>query len=340
MLRNSLLLGWAIAIFFGAFCVSSLADTASLTPQVPIVVPRVPGFFDYMEVDDKYRRLLVSHSGSRTLDIIDLTTETVARQVDVGEAHGIALDVKDGRYYIGTGRPSMVVDIQRKFMVKQNQIPMGGTIDAVAFDSKSDALYADRADTGQVVVIDGQTRKILTNITIGGDLEFVVYDPVSDRIYQNVVSTNVVAVIDPKTNAVVASWPAAPAHQLRGLAVDGATHRLFTAGGNGKLAVMDTTSGSVIAVVAIAPGVDQIDFDPGTKRIYCASGTGLLSVVQETDTGAESLGDVTVPRHAHTVAVDPTTHNVWISYGAADNDYVMKLVQASPSPSPAPSSST
>ncbi len=183
-------------------------------------------------------------------------------------------------------------------------------------------------------------RRILTNITIGGDLEFVVYDPVSDRIYQNVVSTNVVAVIDPKANAVVASWRAAPAQQLRGLAVDGSTHRLFTAGGNGKLAVMDTTSGSVIAVVAIAPGVDQIVFDPGTKRIYCASGTGLLSVVQETDTGAESLGDVTVPRHAHTVAVDPTTHNVWISYGAADNDYVMKLVQASPSPSPAPSSST
>lgn len=231
----------------------------------------------------------------------------------------------------------MVIDIQRRYMVKQNQIPTGGSIDAVAFDSKLGRLYADRADNGQVVVIDGQTRKILTNIAVGGDLEFIVYDPVSDRIYQNVTSTNIVAVIDPKTNAVVASWPAAPAQQLRGLAVDGATHRLFTAGGNGKLAVIDTTSGSVIAVVGIAPGVDQIDFDPGTKRIYCASGTGLLSVVQETDAGVQSLGDVTVPRHAHTLAVDPTTHNVWISYGAADNDYVMKLVQASPSPSPLPS---
>lgn len=336
MQRNALLLGCATVIFLGIAAISSSADTTTLNPQTPIVMPRAPGFFDYMEVDDKYRRLLVSHSDSRTLDIIDLTNESVARQIDVGEAHGVAVDIKDGRYFVGTGRPPFIADIQRKFMVKQNQIPMSGPIDAIAFDTKTGALYADRADNGQIVVMDGKTHRILGNIAVGDRLEFVVYDAASDRIYQNVNATNRIAVIDPSRNAVVASWAAAPAHDLHGLAVDGATHRLFSAGGNGKLVVMDTNSGSIITAVDIAPGVDQIAFDPVMKRLYCASGTGLLSVVQETDTGAAALGDVTVPRHAHSVAVDPTTHNVWISYGATDNDYVMKLVQVSPSPSPSP----
>jgi DNA-binding beta-propeller fold protein YncE len=320
----------------GVAYLASGAEGPTLAPRPPILIPRAPGFFDYMQVDDQYRRLLVAHTASHTLDIIDLTNDSLARQVDVGEAHGIAVDIKDGRYFIGSSRPEVVADVQRKFMVKQSDVSMPGPIDAVALDTKNDALYADRSDTGQVVVMDAKSHRILANIQVGARLEYVLYDAVTDKVYQNVVSADQVAVIDPAKNTVIATWPAAPAAQLRGLAVDGATHRLFVAGGNGKLDAMDTTSGAVIATADIAPGVDQIAFDPVLKRIYCASGTGIISVVAETETGIAPLADVTVPRRAHTVAVDPTTHNVWISYGAEDNDYVMKLVQVVPTPPPSP----
>jgi DNA-binding beta-propeller fold protein YncE len=338
MPRTLVLLGCLVAVIAATLSVVAAASTATLAPQLPIVIPRAPGFFDYMQVDDQMRRLLVAHTASRTLEIIDLKSDTLSRSVDVGESHGIAIDVKDGRYFVGTSRPSFIVDVQRKYMVKQNQVPTGGPIDALALDTKSDMVYADRADNNQVVVMDARSHRIVGNIQLDGTLEYVIYDPMTDKIYQNVASTGHVAVIDPARNAVVASWSAAPAVQLRGLAVDGAAHRLFVAGNNGKLVVLDTNTGVAIAAVDIAPGVDQIAFDDGAKRLYCASGTGLLSVVAETDTGVTSLGDVTVPRHAHTVAVDPTTHNVWISYGAQDNDYVMKLtpVTASPAPSSSP----
>ncbi len=320
----------------GAMAGSVAAAPPPLVPQAPIAVPRAPGFFDYMEVDAAYRRLLVAHTASRTLDILGLQNQELLRQVSVGEGHGIAVDVADGKYFVGTSRPAAIVDVQRKYMVKQNQVPTGGPIDAIALDTKNDTLYADRVDNGQVVAMAAKSDRIVTSIPVGGDLEFILYDPASDRIYQNVVTTNSVAVIDPQSNRVIASWPAAPAADLHGLALDSQTHRLFVAGGNGKLAVMDTGSGTVVGSVDIAPGVDQIAFDPGTRRVYCASGTGLLSVVQETDTGVESLGDVTVPRHAHTVTVDPQTHGVWISYGTTDNDYLMRLVVPSPAPSSSP----
>ncbi|MBV8594693.1 MAG: hypothetical protein JOZ50_00420, partial [Candidatus Eremiobacteraeota bacterium] len=146
----------------------------------------------------------------------------------------------------------------------------------------------------------------------------------------------------PKVNRIIANWHAAPATQLHGLAVDSVTHRLFTAGDNGKLAVLDATSGAVITTVDIAPSVDQIAFDPGLRRVYCASGLGLLSVVQETATGAEHIADITVPRRTHSVAVDPVTHAVWVAYGASDDDYVMKLLPpagATAASTPAPSAS-
>ncbi len=311
----------------------------ALTPQTPILDPRTPGYFDYMQVDEKLRRLLVAHSGSRTFDVIDLNDNSILRQEAVGEGHGIAVDVKDGKYFVGTSRPPYVVVLGRKFIVKDDQIPTGGAIDAVAFDPNNDLLYADRADNS-VVIINGKTNKVYYTIPIGGGLEYIVFDPGSDRIYQNVEPTADVVVIDPNLNRIVATWHAAPATELHGLAVDSVSHRLFTAGANGKLAVLDTTSGAVITTVDIAPSVDQIAFDPGLRRVYCASSVGLLSVVQETDTGAEHVADITVPRRTHSVAVDPVTHAVWIAYGASDDDYVMKLLPPAPgSASPSPSAS-
>ncbi|MBC5805114.1 MAG: YncE family protein [Candidatus Eremiobacteraeota bacterium] len=321
----AVLLASSIALWAGQGRTSA-AEPPALTAQPPIVVPRAAGAFDYMTVDDRARRLLVAHPGSRTLDVIDLNNGTVTQQVSVGEAHGVAVDVKDGKYFVGASRQPALVVIGRKFVVKNDQIAMDGPIDAIAFDTKNGSLYADRVDNGSVVVLNGKTNRQVAAIAVGTGLEYIEYDPVSDKVYQNVVSTGSVAVIDPSTNRVTATWRAAPAADLRGLAVDGANHRLFSAGGNGKLAVLDTNSGALVASVDIAPSVDQIAFDPVKRRLYCASGTGVLSVVAETETGAELIANITVPRRAHNVTIDPKTHAVWISYGTPDNDYVMKLV--------------
>jgi len=311
------------------------ADVPPLTAQPPVLLPRAPGRFDYLVVDDKLHRLLVAHTGSRSFDVVQMPGGTVLRQVDVGEGHGIAVDTKDGKYFVGTSRQPALNDVNRKNLVLQNRIVMPGAIDAVTIDTKSSTIYAVDADSGQIVVLSGKTDKVVATITIGGDLEYIEYDPVADRIYQNIVKPAAVAVIDPSRNAVVANWPAAPAADLRGLAVDGPAHRIFSAGGNGKLVMLDSTNGSVVASADIASGVDQIAYDPGNRRVYCASGTGELSVVQVHDATLESLGSITIPRRTHSVTVDPSTHDVWVAYGAADNDYIMKLVAAPASPVPA-----
>ncbi|MBV8101728.1 MAG: hypothetical protein JOZ31_21505, partial [Verrucomicrobia bacterium] len=77
--------------------------------------------------------------------------------------------------------------------------------------------------------------------------------------------------------------------------------------------------------VDIAPGVDQIAFDPGNQRIYCASGQGKLSVLQETVEGAKSLGEIETPKGAHTLAVDPDTHSVWIAFAKDGAAYIAEL---------------
>jgi hypothetical protein len=63
----------------------------------------------------------------------------------------------------------------------------------------------------------------------------------------------------------------------------------------------------------------------GSKRIYCASDKAGLSVLEETENGVKSLGNVATPAGAHTLAVDPETHAVWIAYAKEDEAYVARL---------------
>ena len=52
----------------------------------------------------------------------------------------------------------------------------------------------------------------------------------------------------------------------------------------------------------------------------------MISVVQATDTGATLLGTVPSHKKAHTLAVDPATHAVWLSYTDTTGAYLQQFV--------------
>ncbi|HEY6358184.1 MAG TPA: hypothetical protein VIX35_08060, partial [Vicinamibacterales bacterium] len=116
-----------------------------------------------------------------------------------------------------------------------------------------------------------------------------------------------------------------PAAKPHGLAVDDVRRRAYVAGTNGAIVALDLRSGARISTAPIARDVDQIAFDPKRGRLYCASGDGFVSVVRVDDAGLTHIADVRVPAGAHTLALDPDSGAVWISYGTERDDYIMKL---------------
>ncbi len=315
---------------------SADSERPIMTVGTPIPVPRAVGKFDYLTIDAKYRRLLAVHTSSNELLVINLDTNEVERRINVGPGHGIAVDEYDGKIFVGT-EAGYISALNRHWLVENERIYVNGPVDAMTFDSKSGRLYADHADGNEIWIVQGKTDKLLQfSVQIAKDPDVLEYDPVSNKIYQNIRSTNSVAVIDPDTRSVLATWPLAPVTDPSGLAVDGKGKRLFSAGTNGKLAVIDLTTGAVTQALDIAPRVDQIAYDAVANKLYCASGTGLLSVLGDVNGEFGRIGDVSIPRGAHTLAVDPKTHNVWIAYGGDQNDYVLKISPPISSPSPPP----
>jgi YVTN family beta-propeller protein len=273
-----------------------------------------------MVVDYGQRRLFASHKGTQTTAVLDLDKDAVLPSLKTGTTQGIAVDTRTNKVFFGNDKEQNIVVLDRKTYEKVGEIKVTGPVDDVAYDRKSGMIYADHDDGTEVWVIDPNTLKVVASVTIGEAPEYVAYDPTSDRLYQNIKSANTVQVINPDTNKVEATWDTAPVESPHGLALDRQTQRLFTAGKNGKLAMIDMKTGKVITTVDIARGVDQVAFDRKNKRIYCAC-TGVISVAEETDNGLKALGDVPSPKGSHTLAIDPKDHSVWTCYYDTDKSY-------------------
>jgi DNA-binding beta-propeller fold protein YncE len=285
-----------------------------------IELPQSPGRFDFLRVDSNRNRLLAAHVQDGTSDFIDLKTHSLITRIKVGGAVDTAMDPNSRFYYVSVQDAERVAVLDAATLKEVNSIKLAGPTDAILYEPRNQRVYVTHDDGMDVWVIDPQRAQVVTSVAVPGAPEAMVYDPSTDRIYLNIKTKDVVAVIEPSANAVIAQWPTAPATRPHGLALDAARHRLFSAGANGKLVAIDTSSGAATSSVDIAPKVDQIALDAGNGLLYCA-GTDKMSVVRVTGGELSRLGELATASTARNVAVDPSTHTVWTTYTDGRNSF-------------------
>jgi DNA-binding beta-propeller fold protein YncE len=79
------------------------------------------------------------------------------------------------------------------------------------------------------------------------------------------------------------------------------------------MVMMDANTGKVITTEPIGQGVDATRFDPGTGYAFASNGDGTLTVIHEDSPTQFSVVDnVPTERGARTMALDPTTHDVFL----------------------------
>ena len=323
-LRKAALVAASALGFAALRSLAAPVEAPLLTAGKPIVISGGPGGFDWMLVDARSQRVFATHKGTKTVAVVDLKTDAALPSIPAGTAQGVAIDRKDNKIFLGDDEEHKVVILDYATLKKTGEVAVTGPVDDVLYCPKNGLVYADHDDGEDVWVIDPKTEKIVATVTVPTAPEKVEYDRTSDRIYQNIKSNNTVQVIDPATNKVEKTFDTTPVAGPHGLAIDGKTQRLFTAGSNGKLAVIDLKTGKVLSTVSIEKGVDQIAYDSGSGRIYCAC-RGAISVVQVTPEGAKFLGNVPTPKGSHTIAVDRKTRAVWTCYYDDKNSYLLKL---------------
>lgn len=314
-----------------ACLVSGLAARGDelLRADAPLLLKGTHGKFDFLSIDAAKHRLLAAHTGNGSLDIIDLETRKLVKSVPTGAAQAAVADAQGEKYFVAVSKPpqTLVVDAEKAAVVSTTAL--SGPADLLALNPKTGHLYVDHDDGQDLWEIDSSTGGIVKTVTLPGDSpEDLGFDATYEHLFQCMKSGNVVAVIDLGSGTVVNSWATAPAAAPHGMAVIAEEHALAIAGGNGKLVLLNDEDGRVISSADIPARVDQIAYDKTSHRIYCASGTGRIAILELTGGMLVTLGEVPSSEGCHSIAVDPQTHKVWIAYAKGEQSFVQSFTPA------------
>jgi hypothetical protein len=310
-----------------AACPGQAADV--LIPGEAVTLTGTHGKFDFLSIDAGKRRLLAAHPGNASLDIIDLDQHALVKSISTGVAQSAAIDEKGGRYYVAVSKPPQLITVDATKLEEVGKVPLAGPADLSAFNTQSGHVYVGHDDGKELWVVDPAKQKVTGTVELPSDApEDLGFDSTFQRLFQALKSSSVITVIDVAENKVTASWPTAPAQAPHGMAMMPKEDAFLVAGGNGKLVLMSQKDGHVLSSTDIPNRVDQIAYDAGMHRAYCASGTGKIAVVGVENGVLTALGEVASSEGCHSIAVDAATHTVWIAYAKGDASFVRPYTAA------------
>lgn len=132
------------------------------------------------------------------------------------------------------------------------------------------------------------------------------------RFFVNIEDKNEIVAIDAKNFSVLKHYSLDKEDGPSGLAIDTKTERLFCTCDKMRV-ILDATNGKLVQKIPIGDGCDGAAFDAQTKNIFTSNGEETISVIHEDNADSfTKRKDITTQKGARTIALDPTTHLLYL----------------------------
>jgi YVTN family beta-propeller protein len=226
--------------------------------------------------------------------------------------HGIALVPELGRGVTSNGKADTATIFDLKTLAPITTVKTGGDPDAILYETTTKRVFTFNGHSNDATAIDPATGNVVGTIALGGRPEFAVQDG-TGNVFVNLIDTAEVVKFDAQKLEVLKRFPTAPGERPSGLAYDAEHHRLFSTCRSQHMIVLDSDSGRVIAALPIGAGTDGAAFDAGRHLAFASNHGGTLTVVrEETPDKFTVLEDVVTDLGARTIALDPSTHLLYL----------------------------
>jgi YVTN family beta-propeller protein len=303
---------------------------------------------DYQSLDPIAKRLYIAKMGAGKLIVFDVANKSLVATLDnfpkatgvlaVPSLHKVYVSVPGaglsasvsqvlGMAGLSSGRGAVAI-LDDRDLHEIARLPGGVFPDGIAYDPADQKIFVSDERGGAVIVIDAVANQVIARIDAGGETGNVQYDAVSGKIYTPVQSKNELIVIDPRDLKVVSRYRLEACEHPHGLAIaPGGQVGYVACDGNDRLLTVELTSGKILSNSPVAHDPDVLTIDPVVKRLYVASESGGLSAFDLSDIKAPRLlGDITAGPNAHSVAVDPATHQLYLPIANLDGEAVMRIL--------------
>jgi YVTN family beta-propeller protein len=232
---------------------------------------------------------------------------------DVPGVHGVIAIPELRKIYATATSKNQVAVIDANSLAVLAAIDGGDYPDGLAYDPEVGKIYVSDEHGGTETVVDTRSSQAIGKIQVGDDVGNNQFDPGSHRILVAVGSKNQLLAIDPSSDRVVGATDLPGCQAAHGLAIDADARRAFVAcEGNAKFLVLDLQSMQVVFAGDSGKTPDVLDVDRQLQRVYVAAESGPLTVFDYSGGGVRQLLKSDAGPNAHSVAVDPATHHIYL----------------------------
>jgi YVTN family beta-propeller protein len=301
----------------GAVLLLGHAPAAEPIKRVQVIPFKgVDGKLDHLAVDADGQRLFVANKPNNSLDVIDLKSGKLVKQIaDQGKPSGVVYAADLDMVYVGNGAGTCNAfsgkDYKRVFSTKVVKA------DNVQYDAASRMVYVAHGKT--LTQLDAKSGEVKADIAMPGSIHGFRIDGKAKKAFASITAPNVVAVIDLATGKVVGKFPLTLAEGNSPIAYDAAGGRVFVGCRKKPLVVvLDAKTGKELTSVPIADGIDDLHFDPALGRLYASCGDGALVVIGGKGDKYTEVGRVKTPKSARTCAFSPKTGRLYLGVPKQD----------------------
>jgi DNA-binding beta-propeller fold protein YncE len=270
--------------------------------------------WEYQLFDPSGRRLYLAHHGTGEVVVVDVARQRVEAVVPgVQGVQGLSLAHDLGRLYASASaaREVAVIDVATGRVV--DRVPAGGEPDALVYVAEAGRVFVSQEGGTGDTVIDARTNMRLPGIELGAGIGDSRLDPWTGQVLVAVGDSHQLAAIDPRTREVTRRYELPGCLSAHGVQVDTSSDRAFVAcQGNARLLTLDLDTGQVAGIVPVGSDPDAMALDSVLNRLYVAAESGVLTVVDVAPGPPRLLTSGFAGTGAHSVAVDPGTHLVYL----------------------------
>jgi len=291
-------------------------DVAPLTLAGTIALPDVEGRIDHLAIDLQGERLFVAALGNSTVEVVDLRAGVRTQTLKgFDEPQGMVFLETLNRLAVTNGGRGTCELRDGQTLARLAAIAVGEDADNMRYDPATHYLYIGYGN-GAVGIVDAATGTRVGDITLQSHPESLQLESAGSRVYANVPAAHEIAVLDRAQQRTIAEWPIGTIAQANfPMALDETHHRLFVGFRQpAKLAVFDTTSGTLVAAVDCVGDADDIFYDAARQRVYVAGGAGALEVFTQGNADTyQRVARISTPSGSRTALYVPQRNQLFLA---------------------------
>lgn len=291
----------------------------SLEPRGYIDLPahRGKGGFDHAAVHGASGHLYVAHTANDAVDVVDVRGARYLRSIPgLRGVAGVLISPERGLIFTSNREEDTVSVFPEGKDDEAVKVPVGVHPNGLAFAPGHGLLLAahvgdpDRPESATVSVVDVASKSRVADVRVPGRTRWCLYDSKTKAFYVNVRDPPQIVVLDaPHPDHVARTMPV-PAAGPHGLDLDGIRGQLFCACDDGKLVVLNRSSGEILGTRPLSGAPDVVFLNPHRGHLYVAVGDpGVIDVFDVRS--LERVQVVPTERGAHTIAFDAETDRVY-----------------------------